>query len=218
MKYSIIIPTMWMALSLFKQMLVEYVTCDEIDEIIIIKNAELIDSDFSELLYSLKKVKIIDKGKNLYVNPSWELGVQIAQNDRIILANDDIFVYAIGDVLKSITLPNGCIIGFDKSCFCPYRLNKNEEIKKVKNSHYTLTWGFGVFMILHKQDYIPIPKELKVWYGDMFLFRQLKPYLIKGARINTPMQSTTSKLDLKEIKQKEKRYFNQNKHLFVYKK
>lgn len=218
MKYSIIIPTMWMALSFFRKMLIEYITCDEIDEIIIIKNAELIDSDFSELLYSLKKVKIIDEGENLYVNPSWELGVQIAQNDRIILVNDDIFVYGIGDVLKSITLSNGSIIGFDKSCFRPYRPNKNEEIKKVKCNHHTLTWGFGVFMILHKQDYIPIPKELKVWYGDMFLFRQLKPYVIKGARINTPMQSTTSKMDLKAIKEKEKMYYRQNKHLFVHKK
>lgn len=207
MKYTIGIPTMLKAQDQLRSMLCKYNESVFVGEILLVDNAGL----DREWVSKLDKVKILNDGKNLYVNPSWNLIVQKASYDKVILANDDIYIedlkYAL--CLIDIYLEKGMLIGMDVNNFSQRR--KGElgmmEITPVKGAR---GYGFGVFMAFCKQSYIPIPKQLKVFWGDTYLYNKLDPWVIKGINVLTEMRTTSRTLDkawIREQKVIEKKYF-----------
>lgn len=173
----------------------------------------LIDNIGFDLRWPLhKKVRVLNDGNNLFVNPSWNLGVEEAKFEKLIIANDDIIFKDFDIVIKEIDkhLQVGMLCGFSINCFARKR-NGNplpstlQVVKHVSERAY----GFGVFMVLFKSTYFPIPDEFKVWCGDSILHAKHDAHVIEGVDVITKMRRTTSTLDLKKQSAFEKSYWEQ---------
>ena len=215
MKFTVIIPTMWKANGYLTSMLDKYEQNPLIDEVLLINNAKHPIVGTISALYT--KVKILGNGINTFVNPAWNFAVKEAKNENIIIANDDIEIASFDLVMGLLDkhLQEGQIIGFSQTSFDEIRKNGVLPTQGiVKATHYTLTFGFGVFMAVKKQSYLPIPEQMLIWYGDMYLYAQLEPYLIEGFAVDTPMSCTTRTMQLYGQKNVEKTYFEKNRTLF----
>lgn len=202
--FSLIIPTMWKQMKYLRKMLPVYNDEKMIGEILIINNAK---SSFDlNKIKSFSKVKIINDGENLYVNPSWNFGVQAAKYDRVIIANDDIYFESLDKVLELVdaNLSKGKIFGFAENCF--YQKQKLSlhlrEPEKGYRAH-----GFGMFMIMEKDSYREIPNEIKIWCGDRLLYYVNKPLLIEGVDVNAEIGGTTRSLNLSKYRIRDNAYW-----------
>jgi len=204
MQYSVVIPTMWKAPRQLKEMLLTYEECPLVYEVLLIDNIGLPRHKVSK--YS--KVEVLNDGVNLFVNPSWNLGVEKAKCEKIILANDDIYIEEFNQLLYLVDacLRKGIIVGVDKECFAKKRTAALGDIE-MHLANGERGYGFGVFMILYKESYVPIPEQLKVWYGDTLLYNSLDPYLIKGVDVQTEMRTTSKTMNLRMQHKYETKYF-----------
>lgn len=199
--FSLIIPTMWKS-NLFHKSIMEYKKMPKINEIIIINN----DPSYKIPTYfKHNKIKILTQKENIFVNPAWNLGVSVAKNENIIIANDDIQIAKLNWVLGVVEkhLKKYDLLGFDIS-----KTNKTNlvEIKPLpkpsKRPH-----AFGVFMITKKSKYVPVPEEIKIWYGDDIQFYTNKKRGILAVPSATIEMSKTTKSvsNTKQIIDKEDR-------------
>ena len=161
--FTLIIPTMWKS-KIFHKAIMEYKKTPKINEIIIINN----DPTFSVPTYfKHPKIKILTQTNNIYVNPSWNLGVSVSKNENIAIVNDDIFIEKMGWVLGVLEkhFKKYNLLGLDLT-----KSNKVDkiEIKNLKGKKRPN--GFGTCMVLQKKNYINIPDEIKIWYGDDILY------------------------------------------------
>jgi len=170
---SIIIPTMWFS-DCLDNMVKKYDKIDEITEIIIIDN----NVDGRRELQS-DKITFLTTGVNLYVNPAWNWGVREAKEDIIIIANDDIIV--ADGVIENLDLKRGEILGAD--------MNKG-------------LWGFGTFMVMYKDEYLKIPEEMKIWFGDNLQLQNKTLRQING--IKTDMNTTINSINCFDIIEEDK--------------
>jgi hypothetical protein len=198
--YSVIIPTIWKNRRL-ERLLQELDKSSSVSEIILIDNFP--QSKFiQDKLYS--KLKIITTSTNYFVNPSWNLGVSVASKEFICLCNDDVnFDTSIFNYV--VPQPNE-LVGIHNSC---YSVDQNEpfEIEPVT----TRCHGFGCLMFFKKESYTPIPEQLKIWFGDDFLFLKIQnKFQIKGLKIETEMSSSSELEEFKQIIETDKKYFLQN--------
>jgi len=164
-KYSIIIPTMWRPDN-FKLNLEKLYNLDFIDEIIIISNDAPTFTDFGS------KVRVLQQESNIGVNPAWNLGVREAKNEDIVLLNDD-FDFDRQKFFKGIKKYKNdyAIIGiFQHDGFIA------DEIYNLSGR----THAFGCCMYINKNDYIPIPEQLKIYFGDDWL---ITTNILRGKKI-----------------------------------
>ena len=192
-----IIPSMWRRPVFTLDALKYYLTLEEITKIIIIDNdsakrpkSEVFDSN---------KIKILDYGENLYVNESWNRGMQNAGEDLICICNDDIridrLVISLISEFESLN-PNAIdLIGVSNDarikCFgiCPFKMDI------TKNIGLQAGGLFGIAMFIRKKNYKQIPKDLKVWFGDDYIARNCKNiYTISPIKIIGSMSSTVSSI------------------------
>ena len=192
-----IIPTMWRKPSFTINALRYYVSLEEITKIIIIDN-DISRRPKSEVFDS-NKLKILDYGENLYVNESWNRGMENAGEQLICISNDDIRVdkLAISLVSEFESLnPNAIdLIGVSNDvstkCFgiCPFKMDISKNIGLQAGGL------FGIAMFIRKKNYKQIPKDLKVWFGDDYLARSCKNvYTISPIKITGGMSATVSSL------------------------
>lgn len=202
--YSVVIPTIWKSAVLTE--LVEVLnSSDWVKEIILIDNA----GEEGRHLHTYSKVKVQNQPTNLYVNPAWNLGVSLAQSSYVILCNDDILFNPsiLKDVSKMVVREDIGLIGIYENCFF-------KSPTRPQNFHWRflpkMCWGFGTLLIFHKQNYLSIPKELKVWYGDSFLFTQMtKTHLgISGISIQTQMSSSSDSPVFNSIKEADLQWYD----------
>jgi glycosyltransferase involved in cell wall biosynthesis len=173
--YSVIIPTMWLSDKLLP-MLKIYENCEYVKEIILIDNDPTKTIDLTEF----SKIKYNTKGKNIYVNPSWNWGYSLS-NYELILANDDILIENLDDVLDLISKSDCDIIGMDVS--------KNSKNLKIEYIDKFPEKSYGCFMYVKKYTYIP--DQLKIWYGDRILFDASKTRgVLKNPYITTDKSVT----------------------------
>jgi len=157
--FSVIIPTMWKSDKIFC-LINELINSELIDDIIIIDNDTTKKPKF---ILDSKKINHIKNKTNLYVNPSWNIGVNLSKNNDIIISNDDLCVKNIDEILKKIRLSDYDLIGLDYA-----NLNKNNSVV-ITDKKGGMTKGFGCFFYIKKNKYIKIPNEIKIWYGDTIL-------------------------------------------------
>ena len=125
-----------------------------IDEVIIINN----DVSKTPNIKFNDKIKQTELPSNIFVNPSWNLGVQFCKNDLVCLMNDDIeFDDSVFNFLKDKLTENIGIVGLDISMS-----DTSYDLKQIQERPF----GFGALMFFHKKSYIKIPKELKIFFGD----------------------------------------------------
>jgi hypothetical protein len=187
-KYSVIIPTLWKSNRIGK-LLFDLVKCEFVDEIILIDNG----GKFFEYFEALDKLKLVQVDENMYVNPSWNLGVKIATNNQIALLNDDInFDPNIFGLINSDTLSNYGIIGMGEG-------NYKEPIDEERGPYIDVwkpgvnDWGWGCFIMFDKKYWIDIPENIKIWYGDNFIKdRNPAPKgILRNFKVETEMSTTS---------------------------
>jgi hypothetical protein len=168
--FSVIIPTMGMADEEFTNMLQRYDACDFVGEILIIDNT---GSGYLNNI-ALHKTRVIYSGKNIFVNPAWNLGVSQAKYENIILANDDLLLDDITGLLAFISenLDYDMVLGLNPDQNGPYRISGGDFIGK----------GWGRFIAIKKGSYRPIMDDLKVWYGDNLLTMRNVANSISGVK------------------------------------
>lgn len=200
-KFSVIIPTLF--LSEYTNQLIEAFNSSEfVDEILLIDNT---NSNGKELI-KFPKVKVLNQSQNLYVNPSWNVGVTVSKNEHIIICNDDIFFdISIIPKIASVLSSNIGIIGID-----------NKPAKKLTISvAKSRKDPFGVIMFLQKSSYTEIPKDLLIWYGDDYLFYASNKinFKISGFGFQTKMATSSSQKPFSIVKENDqKTYLEKYKH------
>ena len=107
-KISVIIPTLQKNLSFLINLLSTLERDTSVDEIIVI------DNSLRGLNYKSSKLKLIIPEENLFVNPSWNLGVKEAKNELVALLNDDIiipdgFCSRIAEKMNALRGGGGCV-------------------------------------------------------------------------------------------------------------
>lgn len=191
-KYSIIIPTLWKS-NTTKKLIDDLTKCNYVDEIIIIDNASPNEID----TFHAPKIRLVSKGKNIYVNPAWNWGMELAKNEHIAICNDDInFNTSIFELILSNNIDG--IIGQSSNNF-----NKNQEgLPNITLMSHSRPWGWGTLLLTQKKYWIPIPEQLKIWYGDDFFCvkNPCKKWILNNFPITTNMSTTSDLPEFHSIK------------------
>lgn len=184
---TVIIPTLLKNRVILENLIESLANDSSVKEIIIINNSE---NNFS---YNNKKVRTLNIGKNIYVNPAWNLGVKKSTTDLVAFINDDLNIPTnfCRNVIPYITQDVG-LVGMDSSSIINVGNNVLEgksNIKKIRLKQINkLSYNFGTIMFLNKKNFIPIPEALKIYYGDNWLIATMleknkKVYSIVGPKI-----------------------------------
>ena len=204
-KVSAIIPTLWRAKKFTDHLVNVLVEDESVGEIIIIDNAP------ADFFYDNEKVVILRQEENIYVNPSWNLGVEESDYDKFIILNDDIIIpyNFVSKLEKWLTKDKG-IIGIDKPSVIKVVDCSNENITFLDReialkSIVIRDWGFGIVMAGHRNSYYKIPENIRIWYGDDYLTQMNNEqgkvnYVIDDIPIFTKMSATSDLEDFNEIK------------------
>lgn len=187
-KFTVIIPTMLKSYRLFK--LISSLQANEyVQEIIIIKNTAQ-DLEIS----NHSKLNIVCFEENIGVNPAWNLGVTLAKTNHVCIANDDIdFDMDIFQIFSNFDyLPNG-IIGIDYSCYFLEKSDTNLVYLPISERPN----GWGCLLIFNRDQYVPIPEEMKIACGDDWLLWKMGGAALYGLHMETEM-STTSRYFLEQ--------------------
>jgi hypothetical protein len=204
--FSIVIPTLWKSPRIHN-LLSNLIECNNVGEIILVDNS----SEFFNYYKTLDKVKLIQPKENLYVNPSWNLGVELSIHDNICLCNDDL---EFDPILFELMVSNqdvmsDKIVGMHSE---NYHINSFNNTKLVPTNNRN--WGWGCLILFEKKNWIPIPENIKIWYGDDFIFNDnpTQCYNLEGFPIYTEMSTTSDQKIFNEIKKQDQINYNQWKN------
>ena len=204
-KVSAIIPTLWKAKD-FTDHLVDVLVEDiSVGEIIIIDNAP------TDFFYTHDKVSTFCLEENIYVNPSWNLGVEESDYDKFIIFNDDIIIpYSFIFQLEEWITEDIGLIGLDSASIIKVTQFDTENItlldRKIELQRaIKRNWGFGMAIAGHKKSYYKIPENIRIWYGDDYLFQMNNEggkinYVIDDIPIFTKISATSDLEEFDEIK------------------
>jgi hypothetical protein len=104
---------------------------------------------------------------NQFVNPSWQIGVDNAVNNKICIVNDDI--------IFNISKFHQFILDTDAKAVCMTNSNRIEQdtvkwsLKTISSSHHRPA-GAGQLMLFEKKNWFKLPYELKLWHGDDIIY------------------------------------------------
>lgn len=196
--YSVIIPTMWKCARFnLGYTINELCKHPLVGEVIIIDNTDRVDEIKVD-----PKIKHILEGKNTYVNPAWNKGVELAKYDKLLILNDDIWMdWKILDILEPYITPQNGLIGLDEQEYNIEHTGHEFGLEPISHRN----GGFGCAMFLHKENYTPIPNEMKIWGGDDWLFvknrnRRKQNYKLVGYTIYGDISTTSDSVELGPIK------------------
>ena len=202
---SAIIPTLWKAKEFTDHLIDVLIEDESVGEIIIIDNAP------TDFCYTDEKVCTLKQSENLYVNPSWNLGVEESDYDKFIILNDDIIIpYNFVYELESLLTEDKGIVGIDYKAVIATDGFMDENItfldrKITLKSIRMRDWGFGIVIAGHKESYHKIPENIRIWYGDDYLVNMNIDagkinYVIDNVPIFTKMSATSDLAEFEEIK------------------
>jgi hypothetical protein len=200
-KFSVIIPTMWYSDKILKSLpLLE--SSPDVGEIILIDNNK---SRRPAQISSTDKIILLEQEKNIFVNPAWNLGVELSNYENICISNDDLVwdVNCLPYINENLHLG---IIGQDGKNYYSggeYSLHKLDK----------RGWGWGCLLFVHKTKWKPIPSTLKVAYGDDWLLREIGGWMITGIQIETEphpwgLSRTASRNEFVKISVEDEREWN----------
>lgn len=158
--FTIIIPTLWRC-SRLKETLAELDSCEFVGEIILIDNTEN-----DQPITNLPKVNHILEGRNTYVTAPWNKGARQAQYDKLLILNDDTwFDWNILGILSEYVTPEVGMIGISKDS---YGRSETGELSLISVEVRPEAYACAFF--IHKDSWIAIPEDMKVWCQDDWLF------------------------------------------------
>ena len=161
---SFIVPTMWKSKDTLYNMLDSYKEAK-------IPNAEFILIDNVHGCYLEPEITILIPKENLYVNKSWNIGVELAKNNIVCLLNDDIEInfQTIKNNIEAINNLDFGIIGFDANRNLKTERNEDADTFEFKEAECRYL-GFGCMMFIRKENYIKIDETLRIFFGDELLY------------------------------------------------
>jgi len=206
--YSVVALTMWKC-DRFQQTLRELSKHPLVGEII------LIDNTSNDLKIELPKLVHILEGKNTYINPAWNKGVSLTKYDKLLILNDDLwFDWNILNIVEPYVNEEIGMLGMAEENFD----NPLSEFGLEPINHRN--GGFACAFFIHKNNWINIPFEMKLWGGDDWLFVKNRNngkqnYKIVGFKLEGEVSGTLENADLiptlNPIKQRDlqlKEYYN----------
>lgn len=175
---SVIIPTVQKKLSVLLELLNTLEADKFVDEILVINNKPEVPLRFG----GYYKVRVIQPKENLYVNPSWNLGIEECKNNNFLLLNDDLLICPdlIGSVMTSDVFndPKTGLLGAANQSIVQFNSGDTEtllhpdsddEIKFLPLTNYLGTGDWGISIFGKKENYYKIPDDLKIIYGDNYI-------------------------------------------------
>lgn len=212
---SVIVATMW-RYEPFKQFVSDLSLLDCVGEIILIDNDKSLSPVISDQFWKNPKLRKVSCSVNIYVNPAYNLGVSLAKYDYICIFNDDV-VADFKIFLKSLKfIKENANVGLVGVCpgngvgQPPFENGTAEIVPWIPpsetNTHGNY-FGFGTLFFMKKENWIDIPNDIKIYFGDDWifqsqLFRNRKNYLIQNVFYNTPSAQTCLKVFTDEERQK----------------
>ena len=207
---SVIIATMWKCERLHE-------TLKELNEHLLVGEILLFDNTSNQVkVDNLHKVRHILEGKNTYVTAPWNKGANLATFDKLLILNDDNWMnWQILDVLYEHITEDKGVIGMAGNAI-DLEETGNISIVPISYRH----GNFGVAMFIHKNSWISIPEEMKVWCQDDWLFvknREIgkQNYSLTNFKIQGEISATNNFLDtdseVQSIRQNDlrlKQYYN----------
>jgi hypothetical protein len=213
---SFIIPTLWNSIHI-------YDTINSFMNSPLKMNSEIIIIDNSNSDYISPDenfIRVIKMKENIFVNPAWNLGVSLAKNRHVCLLNDDIhfnmntFLLNFKILFFDTSLNYG-MIAIDAETFkLTDSINHDNDMLELGTIHQKGN-GFGMMMVIKKENYNPISDDFKIYFGDDLLWLivdhilKLKSYYFKGLKIIGEVSVTSSKYE-NEYLQKEFQYWDEN--------
>lgn len=185
---SVIVPTMW-KFAPFPDFLWDILEHPCVGQVILINNDHKHTPQHK--IFTHAKILVLDFGQNIFVNPAWNAGAYYAKYPILCFINDDIlFDLRIFARVLDKKDEYGMIGLFhhDKQIDC------KDIIVIDRKDEFPNAIGM-VFFILQK-NWIDIPSELNVHYGDYFLWEVMgksKPLLFIKNLLNWTPESQTSK-------------------------
>lgn len=171
-RISVIIPTLWLSHRTPKLL-------EDLDQSKYVKEIILIDNNSGsekrpddKFLESITKLKIYDYGKNTYVNPAWNIGVSKSSGDILCICNDDVNFDAdslFEEVLRGEDIMG--VVGLNHNSY------KTDGDGKYRYGHH-IGHGWGCILFMKREDYVPIPDQVKLWFGDNWFAEKLSSYNI----------------------------------------
>lgn len=193
--FSVVIPTMWKSVRIWG-MLHRLHHSDFVDEVIVIDNAK--EDRPNSQLYS--KVRLIEQEENIFVNPAWNMGVKECKNENICILNDDV-TFNVDEVFNVANLvlsdhPTSCL-GVHPVGYRGY----NDIPKVAEGSAIGEGWGCCIF--LKKENWVDIPEQLKIWFGDNWIVQNHEKSFSVAFKISTEMSTTSGRKNLNHIVKKD---------------
>lgn len=207
---SVVIPTLQKNVEFLNNLI------SSLDKDQAVKEIILIDNSTNGYKHNSEKLRVIVPQENIFVNPAWNLGVREAKEDIVALLNDDITIPEdfCSNVIEKMT-PDMGIVGFDgdfvevNEKIMPPPEKTTLELKKQRhrNSH------FGIAMFFYKSEYDFIPEEIKIWYGDDWIFHKSwrkgrKNYKICGQKIYHFASMSVNSFQKNPILENDKLWYN----------
>lgn len=207
---SIVIPTMQKRLDILENLIKTLEADEVVGEIIVINNA------VKPLEFSYPKMRVITPESNIYVNPAWNLGTKEGVNEYIGLLNDDIIIADnFCSSLLNVLPENFGVIGYTKESIISVEKGeqKPEKTDIILEKSSFIDFGFGICMFFKKENYPIIPENMKIMYGDCWIFDRYKKngytnYVIKGQKIFHFGSLTTSSKTFNPVIDADKKAYN----------
>ena len=194
---SVIIPTIQKTLNILELLVLTLSEDPLVDEILIINNYFGVP-----LKFNYPKMRVYTPEINMLVNPSWNLGTLLINNNNFVLMNDDLLVcdnfcskIVTSDVFNA---PDTGLIGYSPS-FINNNIDPKNLTKPIINPNvvpsfelmkkYLNTGDWGITIFGKRDNYYHIPTDLKIIFGDNYLlYKNLqnnkKNYAITGLPVN----------------------------------
>lgn len=181
--FSVIIPTLQKAAEL-DPLVRACAAHPAVLEVLVINNAP------RPLRWADAKVRVLEQGENIFVNPAWNLGVRESRGKMLAILNDDILFDRLpfDELSRWLSNPLIGMIGAHTSAFDGTGSGKPRLRPAYHRPH-----GYGIAMFLRRSSYVPIPEDMRIWSGDDWLFSRQKGWNMSllGVPIHTEMSVTS---------------------------
>jgi hypothetical protein len=194
---DIVIPTLMQCdQEIFEYSLREANASSVVNQIIIIDNSE------TKCFHSnLSKVKSFGMSENIFVNPAWNMGVNLSQSENIVIMNDDVACCKenydfVNDILSTSECGLCSIKSHNINNLNEYLNNNSINNNISTDENFVIPdgnktgWFFGIKKSLWKN----IPDNIKIIYGDDLIYLRIRKLGYKTKNItNTTIGHLGSK-------------------------
>ena len=198
-KVSVVIPTLWRSectIDLVKSLL----EWNQLEQLIIIDNAPQKRTEHD----CWGACVMVEQSENIFVNPAWNLGVQMATGKFLAICNDDILFNPNDLTTALLQLRKNEVIGLHEDSILNPSLIETPEVE----SGFILGLGWGCLMLMRRDTYTPIPRTIKVWYGDDWLVHSIGKKSSLKIKVQGTLSVSASDKAFNPIKEEDKRQFD----------